>query len=125
MGRWSPECTGGSWLDGASNPIVGGRFRGTNRLGPLRWSTTCEIVAVEERRRLVFDARHWSGATTRWDFELIPDGDGTVLRERFETKDSPSLVLFLDRLAGRPHRLLSSMKTTLQRLSAAAESARL
>lgn len=125
MGRWSPECTGGSWLDDASKPVVGARFRGTNRLGPLRWSTTCEFVAVEEGRRLVFDALHWSGATTRWAFELIPDGDATVLRERFETRDSPGLVLLLDRLAGRPRRLLSSMRTTLQRLSTAAESARL
>jgi uncharacterized protein YndB with AHSA1/START domain len=121
MGRWSPECTGGRWLDQASKPVLGARFRGANRLGPVRWSTTCEIVAVEEGRHLAFDARHWSGATTRWAFELIPDGDGTVLRERFETRDSPSLVLLLDRMAGRPRRLLSSMTTTLQRLSNSAE----
>lgn len=90
---------------------------GANRWGPVRWSTTCEIVAVEEGRHLAFDARHWSGATTRWAFELIPDAGGTVLRERFETRDSPGLVLLLDRLAGRPRRLASTMKTTLQRLS--------
>lgn len=123
MGRWSPECTGGRWLDHAAKPVLGAHFRGANRWGPVRWSTTCEIVAIEEGRHLAFDARHWSGATTRWAFELIPDGDGTVLRERFETRDSPSWVLLLDRLAGRPRRLVSSMKTTLQRLSDWAERA--
>ena len=121
MGRWSTECTGGRWLDGASKPVVGARFRGANRWGPVRWSTTCEIVAVEEGRHLAFDARHWSGATTRWAFELVPDAGGTVLRERFETRDSPGLVLLLDRVAGRPRRLESTMKTTLQRLSDSAE----
>lgn len=124
MGRWSPECTGGRWLDGASEPLVGKHFRGTNSWGMLRWSTTCEVVAVEPERHLTFDARHWSGATTRWTFELDPDGDATNLRERFDTRDTPGLVLLLDRLAGRPNRLLSSMRTTLQRLSAAAELAR-
>jgi Polyketide cyclase / dehydrase and lipid transport len=123
MGRWSPECTDGRWLGEASTPLVGKHFRGANRWGPVRWSTTCEIVAVGEGRHLTFDARHWSGATTRWAFELIPDGDGTMLRERFETRDSPSWVLLLDRLAGRPRRLVSSMKTTLQRLSDSAERA--
>lgn len=122
-GSWSPECTGGRWLDHAAKPVLGAHFRGANRWGPVRWSTTCEIVAIEEGRHLAFDARHWSGATTRWAFELIPDGDGTVLRERFETRDSPSWVLLLDRLAGRPRRLMSSMKTTLQRLSHWAERA--
>lgn len=123
MGRWSPECTGGDWLSGATKPVVGERFRGTNRWGPARWSTTCEIIAAEAGRRLEFDARHWSGATTRWAFDLLPDGDGTLLCERFETRDSPGWVLLLDRLAGRPRRLRSSMSTTLQRLSGAAESA--
>jgi uncharacterized protein YndB with AHSA1/START domain len=124
MGRWSPECTGGRWLDSAPEPLVGRRFRGANRWGVLRWSTTCEIVAAEPERRLKFDARHWSGATTRWTFELHPDGAATNLRERFETRNTPGLVLLLDRLAGRPNRLQSSMRTTLQRLSAAAELAR-
>jgi polyketide cyclase/dehydrase/lipid transport protein len=121
MGRWSPECTGGRWLDGASKPAVGARFRGNNRWGVMRWSTTCEVVAAEPGRLLTFDARHWSGATTRWTFELVPDGDGTVLWERFETVGTPGLVLLLDRLAGRPERLLDSMKMTLQRLSQTAE----
>jgi Polyketide cyclase / dehydrase and lipid transport len=121
MGRWSPECTGGYWLEGATKPLLGNRFRGRNRWGILRWSTTCEVLAADPGRCLTFDARHWSGATTRWTFELVPDGDTTVLYERFETVGTPTLVLLLDRLAGRPHRLLDSMKMTLQSLSHTAE----
>ncbi len=34
-GEWSPENIGGSWLDGATAPVVGARFRGTNRRGQV------------------------------------------------------------------------------------------
>jgi uncharacterized protein YndB with AHSA1/START domain len=122
MGRWSPECTGGTWLNGASDPLPGSRFRGTNRIGRLQWSTTCTIVAVEPNRLLVFDARHWSGATTRWAFELRADGVGTTVRESFRTINSPSVIIVLDRLAGRPRRLRFGMRATLERLSGEAES---
>ncbi|MGV0643900.1 SRPBCC family protein [Mycolicibacterium sp. XJ2546] len=121
MGRWSPECTGATWVGEASSPLPGNRFRGTNRVGPLRWSTTCTIVAAEPGRLLVFDACHWSGATTRWTFELSPDDRGTIVRESFRTIDSPALIIILDRLARRPRRLGAGMRTTLERLSAQAE----
>lgn len=123
MGRWSPECTGGTWLNGASDPLPGSRFRGTNRIGRLQWSTTCTIVAVEPGRLLVFDACHWSGATTRWVFELEPEDIGTIVRESFRTINSPAVIIVLDRIAGRPRRLLAGMRATLERLSAEAERA--
>jgi hypothetical protein len=121
MGRWSPECTGGTWLNDASDPLPGSRFRGTNRIGRLRWSTTCTVIAVEPSRLLVFDARHWSGATTRWVFDLRAEGAETTVRESFRTINSPAVIIILDRLAGRPRRLLVGMRATLERLSAEAE----
>ena len=36
MGEWSPECRRCEWIDGATGPAVGARFRGHNRLGPVR-----------------------------------------------------------------------------------------
>ena len=47
MGRLSPECTGGRWLDGATGPAVGARFKGSNKRGFVRWSTTNTVVAAE------------------------------------------------------------------------------
>ena len=47
MGRWSPECTGGKWLDGAAGPAEGARFKGSNKHGPLRCSTKCTIPKAD------------------------------------------------------------------------------
>jgi len=121
MGQWSPECTGGQWLDGAIEAVEGARFRGTNRWGPLKWSTTCLVNEAERPRRFVYGARHWSGAMTRWSYELIPEASGTLLIEKFESVDSPELVLLMDRISQRPRRLQHGMSTTLARLSATAE----
>lgn len=120
MGRWSPECRGAAWLD-TSDQLPGSRFRGANRVGPLRWSTICTIIAADPGRLLVFDARHWSGATTRWLFELSPQHTGTIVCESCRTLNSPAVIILLDRLAGRPRRLRWAMRTTLERLSEEAE----
>ena len=40
MGEWSPETTSAEWIDGATGPAVGARFKGRNRNGVARWSTT-------------------------------------------------------------------------------------
>lgn len=36
MGEWSPECTGGRWLN-SGGPRVGARFVGSNRTGRRHW----------------------------------------------------------------------------------------
>jgi hypothetical protein len=96
-------------------------FRGLNRKGALRWSTTCTIIIAEPDRLLTFDARHWSGATTRWTYALTPNSHGTTVRESFRTINSPAAVIILDQLAGRPRSLQSAMETTLRRLCREAE----
>ncbi len=55
MGRLSPECTGGRWLDGAAGPAVGARFKGTNKRGVARWSTTNEVTDAEPGRAFGFN----------------------------------------------------------------------
>jgi Polyketide cyclase / dehydrase and lipid transport len=121
LGRFSPEFVRGEWLGSARSAKSGARFRGFNRWGPLRWSTDCEIVELDAPRRLVFDARHWSGATTRWSYELKSRGEVTTIIESFETIDSPALIHLLDRLSGRPRRLRSGMAETVEALSRQAE----
>jgi hypothetical protein len=39
MGEWSPETTKCEWIDGATGPAAGARFKGSNKRGFVRWST--------------------------------------------------------------------------------------
>ncbi|WP_183407895.1 SRPBCC family protein [Nocardioides marmoriginsengisoli] len=114
IGEWSPECTGITWVAPATGPAPGARFVGRNRIGPIRWRTTCTLTAWEPERLLAYDARHVTGAVTRWTFELTERGDTTVVTQRFATVDSPWFMMLGDRVAGRPRRLLSGMEATLR-----------
>ena len=116
MGEWSPECYRCEWV-GGTGPTVGARFRGHNRMGPLRWSTLSEVVASDPPREFSFVAKHWSGAATTWTYRFEPTDRGTRVTESYETGTGPVIVLSLDRLLGRPRRLNAGMRTTLVRLA--------
>ncbi len=126
MGRLSPECTGGHWLGGATGPAVGARFKGSNKRGLARWSTTNEVVAAEPGRAFAFETQQ-SG--TRWSYRLEPDGDGTlVTEERAAFKARPLLARVFSRVAlggvdEHDDELRAGMRATLERLKAVAEGA--
>jgi uncharacterized protein YndB with AHSA1/START domain len=124
MGRLSPECTGGRWLGDATGPAVGARFKGSNKRGLARWSTTNEVVAAEPSREFAFETQQ-SG--TRWSYRLEPDGDGTLVTEaRAAFKPRPLLArvfskLALGGIAEHDQEMRDGMRATLERLKAVAE----
>lgn len=123
MGRWSPECTGGRWLDGASGPEVGARFKGTNRHGPVRWSTACTVTKAEPGRVFEWQVKE-SG--TRWGYRFEQDGPEAVVTEYREKIGVPPLPIRLVQRSGligrdRERLLVDGMRQTLERLKAAAE----
>jgi hypothetical protein len=124
MGRLSPECTGGRWLDGADGPAVGARFKGTNRRGLARWSTTNEVIAADPGRRFGFETQQ---SAARWTYELEPDGSGTIVTERRELYKARPLVakvftqLLLGGEEGHAEELRDGMRRSLERLKAIAE----
>lgn len=83
-GEWSPENVGGEWLDGASGAAAGARFRGTNRRGRTRWSTTCEVLVADRGRQFAFATGSAAKPQTVWRYVLEPEGDGTRVTESFE-----------------------------------------
>ena len=115
MGEWSPETRACQWLDGATGPAVGVRFRGTNRIGLVSWSTSPRITAAERGKEFAFDT-----GSTRWRFELRPVDDGTEVVESYECYKPVTSTL--SRLTLRDRALAHGMKRTLERLKAAAES---
>lgn len=120
IGEWSPECRAVSWRGGAEGPALGAVFEGRNQWGPIRWRTTCTILAWEPLRLVSYDARHRSGAVTRWSFELEDGPAGVTLTQGYQTRGSPRWVIALDQMAGRPRKLRRDMRLTLARMAAAA-----
>ena len=124
MGRWSPENTGGKWLDGASEARVGTRFRGRNRRGPMRWSTICTITEAERGRVIEWTNAAGGLAVARWRYEFKPNGSGTTVTESTEDRRGKTMRFAAPLVTGVKDRgtyNTAGMEVTLQRLKAAAE----
>ena len=124
MGRLSPECTGGKWLGGATGPAVGARFKGSNKRGVARWSTTNEVVAAEPGRVFSFETQQ---SAARWTYRLEPEGSGTLVTEsRAPFKKRPTVAKVFTQLLlggedGHTEELRDGMRQTLERVKAIAE----
>jgi uncharacterized protein YndB with AHSA1/START domain len=123
MGRWSPECTGGSWRKGASGPAVGAKFRGSNKHGLARWWTHCTITKADRPRAFEFQVTE-SGML--WGYRFEPQGSGTLVTEyRDQTQKTPPGVKLLQRSGvlgkDRDELMVEGMRATLERVKAAAE----
>jgi hypothetical protein len=80
MGEWSPETIKCDWIEGATGPVVGARFKGTNKRGFAKWSTKPTVVVADPGREFAFDV----GTDTRWTYRFDADGAGTMVTESFE-----------------------------------------
>ncbi|MFL6205045.1 MAG: SRPBCC family protein [Acidimicrobiales bacterium] len=124
MGRLSPECTGGRWLDGAIGPAVGARFKGSNKRGIARWSTTNEVVEADPGRAFSFETQQ---SAARWSYRLQPEGTGTLVTETRELyKKRPTVAtiftkVFLGGDDSHDDELRKGMRQSLERLKALAE----
>jgi uncharacterized protein YndB with AHSA1/START domain len=124
-GKFSPETFEAEWLDGATGPAVGTRFRGhvrRNGRGPVYW-TQCKITVCEPGREFVFAVGGPGGKPVNtWGYRFEPSGDGTDVTESFELTDTPVLRLYW-KLAGKARGRTNAkgMRTTLERIKAVAE----
>jgi uncharacterized protein YndB with AHSA1/START domain len=129
MGEWSPICYRCEWLDGATGPQVGARFKGYNKQGPSKWSTTCEVVESVPGKVFAFTVMDGTYSFffrnrehTRWRYEFEPDGIGTKVTESNDVVGTPPLLrLITPVLNAQAGQREAGMRTTLERLKAAAE----
>ena len=126
MGEWSPECRRCEWIDGATSPAVGARFKGTSRRGLVRWSTKPRVVTADEGREFSFVTTHRGHDETRWRYRFEPDRGGTTVTESFEMlADLPWYLRLAERVLmgvrDRRADLEANMRETLRRLKVAAE----
>ena len=123
MGRWSPECRRCEWVDGAAGPAVGARFKGHNRNGFVRWTTTATVVVADEPREFAFEIDR---SRMRWGYRFEPDGEGTLVTEyREHLAEVPAVIKLVQRSGiigrNREQLMVDGMRTTLERVKAAAE----
>jgi hypothetical protein len=126
MGEWSPECRDCEWIDGATGPAVGARFKGSNRHGLARWSTRPLVVSASEGREFAFVIRHLGRDMTKWSYRFEPAAEGTTVTESFEMLNGVPWYFRLSErvlmgVRDRKADLEANMRQTLERLKAAAE----
>lgn len=114
MGEWSPETISCEWVDGATGPAVGAKFKGTNKMGFYKWSTTPTVTECTPGKLFAFDA----GGTV-WRYSFTDSNGGTSVTESFTVN---SKVSKLYTIAPRRKQMIKGMTKTLERIKAAAES---
>jgi uncharacterized protein YndB with AHSA1/START domain len=124
IGRYSPETFEGEWLEGATGPAVGAKFRGhvkRNGKGPIYW-TTCTVLTSEPGREFSFGVGASDNPLNVWSYRLEPAGDGTDVTESFRLAPKLPLRLYWALFGwsrGRTNR--NGMRTTLERIKAEVE----
>ncbi len=124
IGRYSPETFEAEWLEGATGPAAGARFRGhvkRNGRGPTYW-TPCTVVDCEPGRTFSFGVGSSDKPVNVWRYELEATAGGTDVTESFQLADTAMLRLYwmlLGWARGRTNR--NGMRTTLERIKAEVE----
>ena len=124
MGEWSPETTTCEWIKGASGPAVGARFRGTNRVGSRRWSTTCVVTEAVPARSFAFRSVVGPVPIADWSYRIDATADGCRVTESWTDRRNwlgKKLGKPVSGVADRAEHNRRTMATTLDHLAAAAE----
>ena len=125
MGEWSPECYRCEWLDGATAAAPGARFRGYNRLGPLRWKRTVVVDTADRGREFAFTTVNDDAgrAETRWRYTLEPSSSGTLLTESFQFLWCSVPNRLAEAAIPRGRQVNRGIEQTLRRIKRVAETA--
>ena len=120
MGEWSPECVKCEWL--GEPGAVGSTFKGHNKQGWMKWSTTAKVLSAERGKEFAFATMNGDREGTRWSYTFEGTGPTTVT-ESFESISTPKLVEIAEKLflRNRQAQLEQGMAKTLAAIKAAAE----
>jgi hypothetical protein len=125
--EFSPEILECTWLDGATGPAVGARFRARNKVANRpAWNNKPVVTVVDPGRQFSFARTEPFAGTVEWTYRFEPDGDGTLVTESYAVtkKLSPVGWFIIGVLFARKDRrtdLRAGMEQTLQRMRAAVE----
>ena len=119
----TPDIIRVEWLDGATGPAVGARFKAINKQGSKpSWSNKPVIRVLEPGREIAWSRTEPFGGTLEWRYRFEPEGSGTRVTESYEVTKPLSIVGWfvigtLFGLKDRQGDLHASMLRTLDRLA--------
>src|SRR4051794_39160971 len=126
IGEWSPECERVEWEGEVTVPVEGTTFMGHNAVGPgrrIRYSRHGRVLTADPGREFAFITDEGGRESTAWRYRFEPLAEGrTRVTESYEVRWIPTWARILDVPTNRHKELLRGMRTTLERLKAAAES---
>jgi hypothetical protein len=124
IGSYSPETFEAEWLEGASGPAVGAKFRGhvkRNGIGPTYW-TSAYVTTCEPGRAFAFGVGKEGQPLTTWGYLIAPSADGADVTETFDLTPTLGLRIYWALWGwsrGKVNR--RDMATTLERIKAEVE----
>ena len=123
MGEWSPECYRCEWLDGATGPQVGVRFRGYNQWGEMRWARTATITVAAPGEEFAFttSSEPEFPDSTDWCYRFEAREGGTLVTESCVLTENQWPPDMQSMIAEHGRGVQQRMQQTLERLKTAAE----
>lgn len=119
----SGEIVSCTWLDGATEPVVGARFKARNKAGRgPAWNNKPVMVTVEPGREIAWARTEPFGGTVEWRYRFAPEGTGTRVTESYTVTKPMGIVGWfiiggLYGLKDRRSDLRAGMNDTLDRLT--------
>ena len=119
----TPDIVRCEWLDGATGPAVGARFKAVNRQGRgPNWSNKPVVTVADRGREFSFSRTEPFAGTILWRHRFVPEGTGTRVVESYEVVKPISVVgwFIISTLYGMKDRqtdLRASMLASLDRLA--------
>ncbi len=120
----TPDIVRCEWIDGATGPAVGARFRAVNKQGRgPNWKNTPVVTVADPGVEFSFTRTEPFAGTILWRHRFVAEGSGTRVIESYEVVKPISLMgwFIIDTLYGMKDRrgeLRASMIASLDRLAA-------
>jgi uncharacterized protein YndB with AHSA1/START domain len=124
--EYSPEVVECSWLDGATGPAPGVRFKARNSAGRISWHNSPMVTVAEPGREFAFARTEPFCGTLQWRYRFEPEDGGTRVTESYLvvrpiTRIGWIIVSGFGTDRNRAKTMRDGMEQSLQRLRAVAE----
>ena len=89
----TPDIVRCEWIDGATGPAVGARFRSVNHQGRgPDWANKPVVTVADPGVEFSFSRTEPFGGTIVWRHRFVPEGAGTRVIESYEVTEPISII---------------------------------